>query len=151
MVQMFILLMRLALPLINSTIFCRVCHCWNYFIGFFFFQGGQTPMHVATYYGNVTLVLILLQHGGSPDFTNVVSTLFILFQNYCSHFLCPVIYASGLVGTYMYVNRRVALDFIHRPNSNLSFHKVKPLEDFLFTDFMIAMEDFKSNCKLGQL
>ena len=36
-------------------------------------------MHVATYYGNVTLVLILLQHGGSPDFTNVVSTLFILF------------------------------------------------------------------------
>lgn len=30
-------------------------------------------MHVATYYGNVTLVLILLQHGGSPDITNVVS------------------------------------------------------------------------------
>ena len=62
-------------------------------------------MHVATYYGNVTLVLILLQHGGSPDFTNVVSTLFILFQNYCSHFLCPVIYSSGMVGTCMYVNR----------------------------------------------
>lgn len=32
-------------------------------------------MHVATYYGNVTLVLILLQHGGSPDITNVVSFL----------------------------------------------------------------------------
>lgn len=44
------------------------------FINFFrfFCQGGQTPMHVATYYGNVTLVLILLQHGGSPDITNVV-------------------------------------------------------------------------------
>ena len=33
-------------------------------------------MHVATYYGNVTLVLILLQHGGSPDITNVVSSLY---------------------------------------------------------------------------
>ena len=63
-------------------------------------------MHVATYYGNVTLVLILLQHGGSPDFTNVVSTLFIVFQNYCSHFLCPVISANGLVGTCMYIYNR---------------------------------------------
>ena len=33
-------------------------------------------MHVATYYGNVTLVLILLQHGGSPDITNVVSSFY---------------------------------------------------------------------------
>ena len=31
-------------------------------------------MHVATYYGNVTLVLLLLEHGGSPDITNVVRT-----------------------------------------------------------------------------
>ena len=39
-------------------------------------------MHVATYYGNVTLVLILLQHGGSPDITNVVSFFFIVkFKN----------------------------------------------------------------------
>lgn len=39
-------------------------------------------MHVATYYGNVTLVLILLQHGGSPDITNVVSFSFIVkFKN----------------------------------------------------------------------
>lgn len=36
-------------------------------------------MHVATYYGNVTLVLILLQHGGSPDITNVVSTVLGIF------------------------------------------------------------------------
>ena len=43
------------------------------FLSVFSLQGGQTPMHVATYYGNVTLVLILLQHGGSPDITNVVS------------------------------------------------------------------------------
>jgi len=46
------------------------------FLPIFLCQGGQTPMHVATYYGNVTLVLILLQHGGSPDITNVVCSLF---------------------------------------------------------------------------
>ena len=40
---------------------------------------------------------------------------------------------------------------MHRPNSNLSFNKVKPFEDFLFTDFMNTMEDFKFNCTLGQL
>ena len=48
-------------------------------------------MHVATYYGNVTLVLILLQHGGSPDITNVVCSFFfvamkskivIIFENF---------------------------------------------------------------------
>lgn len=49
------------------------------FLSLFSLQGGQTPMHVATYYGNVTLVLILLQHGGSPDITNVVSLY--VFQN----------------------------------------------------------------------
>lgn len=49
------------------------------FLYLFSLQGGQTPMHVATYYGNVTLVLILLQHGGSPDITNVVSLY--VFQN----------------------------------------------------------------------
>ena len=38
-------------------------------------------MHVATYYGNVTLVLILLQHGGSPDITNVVSFLIVKSKN----------------------------------------------------------------------
>ena len=36
-------------------------------------------MHVASYYGNVTSVLILLEHGSSPDIpTNVVSSHFIL-------------------------------------------------------------------------
>jgi hypothetical protein len=36
------------------------------------FQGGQTPMHVAAYYGNVSVVVMLLQNGGSPDVTNMV-------------------------------------------------------------------------------
>ena len=30
-------------------------------------------MHVAAYYGNVSVVLMLLQNGGSPDVTNMVS------------------------------------------------------------------------------
>ena len=64
-------------------------------------------MHVATYYGNVTLVLILLQHGGSPDFTNVVSTLFSHLCYVCklgefSHFtlLSPRTLLTGLILTY---------------------------------------------------
>ena len=45
-------------------------------------------MHVATYYGNVTLVLILLQHGGSPDITNVVrSHFFSAMKNNILHFI----------------------------------------------------------------
>jgi len=45
-------------------------------------------MHVATYYGNVTLVLILLQHGGSPDITNVVRSLFFsAMKNNILHFI----------------------------------------------------------------
>ena len=31
-------------------------------------------MHVAAYYGNVSVVLMLLQNGGSPDVTNMVRT-----------------------------------------------------------------------------
>lgn len=30
-------------------------------------------MHVAAYYGNVSVVVMLLQNGGSPDVTNMVS------------------------------------------------------------------------------
>ena len=29
-------------------------------------------MHVAAYYGNVSVVVMLLQNGGSPDVTNMV-------------------------------------------------------------------------------
>ena len=57
------------------------------FLSVFSLQGGQTPMHVATYYGNVTLVLILLQHGGSPDITNVVS-LYVLQNKNSECFFC---------------------------------------------------------------
>lgn len=32
-------------------------------------------MHVAAYYGNVSVVVMLLQNGGSPDVTNMVSKL----------------------------------------------------------------------------
>ena len=35
-------------------------------------------MHVAAYYGNVSVVAMLLQNGGSPDVTNMVSILYLL-------------------------------------------------------------------------
>lgn len=65
------------------------------FLSVFSLQGGQTPMHVATYYGNVTLVLILLQHGGSPDITNVVS-LYVL-QNKNSECFLLFLFGYGYV------------------------------------------------------
>lgn len=68
------------------------------FLSVFSLQGGQTPMHVATYYGNVTLVLILLQHGGSPDITNVVSLY--VFQNKNSE--CFLLFLFGY-GCYLWL------------------------------------------------
>lgn len=38
-------------------------------------------MHVAAYYNNVSVVLMLLQNGGSPDVTNMVRDSVKLFKD----------------------------------------------------------------------
>ncbi len=37
-------------------------------------------MHVAAYYGNVSVVVMLLQNGGSPDVTNMVREIILLME-----------------------------------------------------------------------
>lgn len=38
-------------------------------------QSGLTPIHVAAFMGHLSIVLLLLQNGASPDIRNIVSVI----------------------------------------------------------------------------